>query len=144
MVTIKLERVKGDYGFRASDENGHTIQTDTSPENGGTSFGVRPMQAVLMALGSCSAIDVVSILKKQRQTPDSFSITIKGEREKDVVPALWKTIEMHFTLSGNIDEDKARKACSLSVEKYCSVAETLRRAGASIEWKLTVVSRQTV
>ena len=78
MVTIKLERVKGDYGFRASDENGHTIQTDTSPENGGTSFGVRPMQAVLMALGSCSAIDVVSILKKQRQTPDSFSITIKG------------------------------------------------------------------
>ena len=144
MVTIKLERVEGDYGFKASDENGHFIQTDTSSENGGTDFGVRPMQAVLMALGSCSAIDVVSILKKQRQTPDSFTIMIKGEREKDVVPALWKTIEMHFTLSGDIDEDKARKACSLSVEKYCSVAETLRRAGASIEWKLTVVSRQTV
>ena len=144
MVTIKLERVEGDYGFKASDENGHSIITDTSSENGGTDFGVRPMQAVLMALGSCSAIDVVSILKKQRQTSDSFSIMIKGEREKDVVPALWKTIEMHFTLSGDIDEDKARKACSLSVEKYCSVAETLRRAGASIEWKLTVVSRQTV
>jgi putative redox protein len=144
MVTIKLERVEGDYGFKASDENGHSILTDTSSENGGTDFGVRPMQAVLMALGSCSAIDVVSILKKQRQTPDSFSIMIKGEREKDVVPALWKTIEMHFTLSGDLDEDKARKACSLSVEKYCSVAETLRRAGASIEWKLTVVSRQTV
>jgi putative redox protein len=144
MVTIHLERTNGDYGFKASDEKGHFITTDTSLENGGSNFGVRPMQAVLMALGSCSAIDIVSILKKQRQEPDGFSITIKGEREKDKVPALWKYIEMHFTLTGNIDQEKAQKACGLSVEKYCSVAETLRRAGATIEWKLTVVSRQTV
>ena len=138
MVTVELERVDGDYGFKAKDSNGNFIQTDTSIENGGSNFGVRPMQAVLMAMGSCSAIDIVSILKKQRQVLDSFSITIEGEREKGKEPSLWKYISLHFKMKGQIDEEKARKACSLSVEKYCSVAETLRRAGATIEWDVTV------
>ncbi|MFL5789018.1 MAG: OsmC family protein [Flavisolibacter sp.] len=138
MVRIELQRVQGDYGFKAKDENGNTLQTDTSIENGGTNFGVRPMQTLLMALGSCSAIDIVSILKKQRQQLDEFEIKIEGEREKGKEPSLWKKIHMHFILKGKIDPDKAQKACTLSVEKYCSVAETLRRAGAAIEWNVTV------
>jgi putative redox protein len=138
MVTVELERVDGDYGFKAKDSNGHFIQTDTSIENGGSNFGVRPMQAVLMAMGSCSAIDIVSILKKQRQVLESFSIKIEGKREEGKEPSLWKHISLHFKMKGQIEEDKARKACSLSVEKYCSVAETLRRAGATIEWDVTV------
>jgi putative redox protein len=138
MVRIELQRVQGDYGFRANDENGNTLQTDTSIENGGTNFGVRPMQTLLMALGTCSAIDIVSILKKQRQQLDEFEIKIEGEREKGKEPSLWKMIHMHFILKGEIDPDKAQKACTLSVEKYCSVAETLRRAGATIEWSVTV------
>ena len=138
MVRIELKRVKGEYGFIAKDENGNTLQTDTSIENGGSNFGVRPMQSLLMALGSCSAIDIVSILKKQRQRLEQFEMKIEGEREKGKEPSLWTQVHIHFILKGTIDQDKAQKACAISVEKYCSVAETLRRAGAKIQWDVTV------
>jgi len=82
MPTIQLSRVHGDFGFEATDENGHTIKMDSSPESGGLNYGVRPMQSLLMALGGCSAIDVISILKKQRQDVVDYKMTISGEREK--------------------------------------------------------------
>lgn len=138
MIVVELERVQGDYGFRAKDTAQHTIQTDTSPENGGTDFGVRPMQTLLMALGGCSGIDIVSILKKQRQTIEAFTMTISGEREIGQEPSLWKTVNVVFHFKGKLDKEKAERACALSIEKYCSVAETLRRAGAAITWQVTV------
>ena len=77
-------------------------------------------------------------LKKQKQRIDNFKMHIKGQREKDKVPALWETVHMVFELSGDIDNEKAKRACTLSVDKYCSVAETLRRAGATITWEMKV------
>ena len=138
MIKVELERVEGDYGFRAKDERGHAIHYDTSDENGGTNFGVRPMQSLLMALGSCSGIDVVSILKKQKQEFTFFAVSIEGERQATKTVSLWKRINVKFRFKGSLDYDKAFKACQLSVEKYCSVAETLRRAGAEINWKLSI------
>lgn len=134
MNIIQLDLKKGDFGFEIKDESGHVVQTDTSLENGGHNFGFRPMQLVLAALGSCSAIDVASILKKQRQQVDSFSITIKAEREQGKIPSLWKAIQVDFVLSGRIDPAKADRAISLSMDKHCSVAETLRRGGTEIKW----------
>ena len=138
MIVVELERVEGDYGFVAKDIAQHTIQTDTSPENGGTDFGVRPMQTLLMAMGGCSGIDIVSVLKKQRQEIKTFNMTITGEREVGKEPSLWKKINVVFHLRGNLEKDKVERACSLSIDKYCSVAETLRRAGAQITWQCTV------
>lgn len=138
MVKIKMERVAGDYGFEVSDEAGKTLLTDNSPDGGGIGNGFRPMQLLLAALGSCSAIDIVSILKKQRQTIENFKISITGVREDKEIPALWKQAHMSFYLAGSIQDDKAIKACTLSVEKYCSVAETLRRSGAIISWDLFI------
>ena len=138
MIKIEMKRVAGEFGFEAKDQNGIIIKTDNSLDGGGNNNGFRPMQLLLAALGSCSAIDVISILKKQRQTLCEFNIVIQGEREDKEIPSLWKSIEMQFILSGEVQIDKALKACSLSVEKYCSVAETLRRAGAVISWTLVV------
>lgn len=138
MATIEINRVNGDFGFEANDTNGHTIRLDTSDETGGNNFGVRPMQSLLMGLGGCSGIDIVSILKKQRQTADEFSMKINGEREKGKEPSLWETVHIEFILKGNIDQDKAERACSLSINKYCSVAETLRRSGTKITWQVIV------
>jgi putative redox protein len=138
MVKVELERVNEAFGFEAKDANGHTLKIDTSPETGGENFGVRPMQLLLMGLGGCSGIDVLSILKKQRQTVTGFHMYIEGEREKGSDPSLWKTIDIVFELKGKIDKDKAEKACSLSMEKYCSVSETLRKAGANISWKVII------
>lgn len=144
MNIIEMERKTGDFGFQAKDENGNILQTDSSIENGGSNYGFRPMQLLLAGLGSCSAIDMVSILKKQRQTVEGFKIKIAGEREKNKIPSLWKSVEITFELQGNIDTEKARKAASLSMEKHCSVAETLRRGGTEITWNVKVIHIEKV
>src|SRR3954462_2421639 len=144
MVKIELQRVQGDYGFEATDANGHKVQIDSSPEAGGINFGVRPMQLLLMGLGGCAGIDIVSILKKQRQVVEGFDIKIEGEREAGVEPSLWKTVNVVFELKGDIDLEKARKACALSMDKYCSVAATLKQAGAGITWDVRVLEKQAV
>ena len=138
MVHITIDRVEGDYGFEAKDALGHTVKIDSSMENGGSNYGTRPTQLLLMGLGTCSGIDIVAILNKQKQTINSFKMHITGEREKDKIPALWETVHMVFELRGDIDEDKAKRACALSVDKYCTVAETLRRAGAKLTWEVKV------
>lgn len=138
MIRIQLDRVSGDFGFEAKDAYGHTVRLDSSPESGGANFGVRPMQMLLMGLGGCSGIDIVSILNKQRQTVEDFHMTIDGQRETGKEPTLWETVNVHFLLIGRIDPDKAIKACMLSMDKYCSVAATLREARATITWELTV------
>lgn len=140
MIEINLNRVNGDYGFDAVDANGHVVRIDTSPETGGNDHGVRPMQLVLMGLGGCSAIDIVMILKKQRQTVDGFSIKIEGEREKGKEPSLWENVKIVFELRGDIDPEKAARACELSMNKYCSVAETLRRGGTNLTWGVRVIN----
>ena len=56
MIQIDINRVEGDYGFEAKDSNGHVVKIDSSLENGGTNFGVRPMQLLLMGLGGCMCL----------------------------------------------------------------------------------------
>ena len=138
MIQIELSRVAGEFGFEAKDAAGHTIHIDTSPENGGTNFGVRPMQLLLMGLGGCSGIDIVSILKKQRQQVQDFSMKVEGNRFAGKEPSLWEKIHVVFQLKGDIDPEKARKACELSMDKYCSVAETLRKGGTELSWEVRV------
>lgn len=133
-----MERKVGDMGFEAKDEKGHLLQTDSSIENRGADSGFRPMQLILVALGSCSAIDMILILKKQKQKVTAFKIEIEGEREQNKIPSLWKNISVVYRLSGDLDGDKVEKAATLSIEKYCSVAETLRRAGTIITWTTVV------
>ena len=138
MVRIQLSRVNGDFGFEAKDAFGHIVRMDSTPESGGEDFGVRPMQMLLMGLGGCSGIDIVSILKKQRQTVTGFDMSIEGHREHGKEPSLWTNLHIVFDLKGDIDPDKAKKACELSMDKYCSVAATLREANATITWGVTV------
>ena|SRR5688500_19016540 len=138
MIKIDVSRTQNDYGFTATDAFGNRVQMDTSPETGGNNYGFRPMQLLLATLGGCSGIDVLSILKKQRQTVDSFEAHIEGERQPGVEPSLFTTATVVFSLKGKIEADKAQRACELSIEKYCSVAETLRRAGCTISWELRI------
>ncbi len=138
MIKINLNRVAGDFGFEAIDASGHVLKMDTSAESGGQDFGIRPMQVLLMGMGGCSAIDIVMILQKQRQTIENFSMKIEGEREAGKEPSLWENVKIVFELTGTIDLDKAQRACDLSMDKYCSVAETLRRGGTHLTWEVRV------
>ena len=138
MIEINLHRVNGDFGFEAKDANGHMVKMDTSDESGGENFGVRPMQMLLMGLGGCSAIDIIMILKKQRQTIEDFSIKITGEREPGKEPSLWQNAKIIFMLKGTIDKEKAERACQLSMDKYCSVAATLKNGGTDLSWEVVI------
>lgn len=139
MIQIEVNRVNGDFGFEAKDAAGHIARMDTSLETGGLDFGIRPMQMLLMGLGGCSGIDIISILKKQRQPVEGFRILIEGKREPGKEPSLWQTINLVIELKGTIDPDKAQKACELSMEKYCSVAATLREAHCHITWEMRLI-----
>jgi putative redox protein len=140
-MKIQIERLNNAVHLRATNEDGATLEMDGSPAVGGENKGFRPMQMLLAAMGGCSTIDIVSILKKQRQTVDDIAITVEGEREPGVEPSLFRNIYVHFTLKGNLDEDKVRKAVELSMEKYCSVAKTLEKT-ATITYSFSVFKDQ--
>lgn len=125
MVKIEIKRLNDAYHMEATNESGATLHMDASPDMGGLNKGMRPMQIVLTALGGCSVIDVISILKKQKQDLKDIRVTVTGERE-NVAPSPYTDANVHFTLYGKLDEEKVQKAVTLSVEKYCSVAESLK------------------
>ncbi len=132
-MEIKLKRLDDAYHMVAINENGNTVESDGSPDIGGSHKGMRPMQMVLSALGSCSAIDVIQFLKKMRQPLRDIEMTITAEREKDAVPSLFTDIHLHYVLHGPLDSRKVERAISMSVDKYCSVARLLEKT-ATITW----------
>ena len=140
MIHVEVNRVSNDYGFEGIDASGHTVKMDSSPETGGQDFGIRPMQMLLMGLGSCSGMGIISILKKQKQTVDAFRILIDGEREEGKEATKWKYIKIIFEMKGSIIPEKAQRACALSIEKYCSVAATLLGSGCKIDWETKIIS----
>ena len=139
MATITLKRTDNDYQFQTLDETGQVMTMDIPADQGGHGNGVRPMQALLSALGGCSGVDVVMILNKQKETLEQYEMVISGERAVGKEPALWETIHIVFKLKGSMTKEKAEKACALSIDKYCSVAATLRAAGAVITWEVEIL-----
>lgn len=138
MALIKAENTHGAFGLTLTDETGNTMQIDIPVEEGGTGKGMRPMQTLLAALIGCSSVDVVSILKKQRQTWTAFRMEVGGERVPELEFKLWRDVHLNILIEGNAEPAKVYRAAELSVNKYCSVAETLRRAGAKITFSVFV------
>ena len=123
-MKITLNRLNDDYLFECKNSIGNTILLDNISESEGTK-GVSPMETILMAVASCSGIDMVSIMKKQRQNITAFSAEVEGERIEQDEAKPFKTINVKFMLEGDIDPKKAERAAALSFEKYCSVSKTL-------------------
>jgi len=138
MALIKAKLSEKDFGMDVFDEDGHCLRLDIPKLQGGNGSGFRPMQTLLSALCGCSAVDVISILKKQKQSLENLEIEADGQREEGKEPSLWKTVDLKFILTGEIDAAKGYRAVDLSIKKYCSVAETLRLAGATISFTVTV------
>ncbi len=136
-MEIELNLLNNAYHFGAKNESGNTIDMDASPAIGGLGLGARPMELLIMGLGGCSGIDVLSILRKQKIEPIGFRIKISAEREKDAVPSLFKEIHVKFIFKGPIDEAKATRAIGLSMDKYCSVAKTLEKT-AKITYEMNI------
>ena len=97
-----------------------------------------PMEMVLMGLGGCSSVDVVSILKKSKQVVHQCYVEMEATRA-DTVPAVFTHIHMNFVVKGeNIKESLVKRAVSLSADKYCSVAQMLGKGGVEITHSYTI------
>ena len=138
MPLLSAIRSHEDYGMTITDLTGNSMLIDIPVSEGGKGQGMRPMQTVLAAFCGCSAVDVISILKKQKQSVTSFKIAVDGEREHGKEPSVWATVDLVFEFTGDVEPGKAYRAVQLSIDKYCSVSETLRRAGATINFKVKV------
>jgi putative redox protein len=122
MQVAKIRWVVADQ-FIAVGPSGHAVPIDSDRQSN-TAPG--PMELLLLALGSCTATDVVDILKKKRQKLVSLEVEVSGERAKEP-PAVWVKLEIVYRLKGQLDEKAVRDAIQLSEDKYCSVAAMLRK-----------------
>jgi len=120
--------------FEATGPSGHKLLMDSDRES---NRGPGPMELLLVALGACSATDVVEILKKKRQALSGLTVELSGERAAEP-PRVWTKIKIHFRVTGKGIEPRALEhAIELSRDKYCSVAATLVRT-AVIDWSHSI------
>lgn len=132
MQTARVQWV-GKERFVAQSPSGHLVALD-SDRAANTAPGA--MELLLVALGACTATDIVSILAKMRQKLDSLEVEVSGERAEEP-PRVWTKLEIVFKLRGILDESAVQRAVQLSEEKYCSVAATLRKT-APISYRIEI------
>jgi putative redox protein len=113
----------GDDLFNGRTPSGHLVTIDTDR---GRNSAPSPMELLLLALGSCTGVDVVSILKKKREKLTAYRVEIRGKR-REQHPRSYQRMDVHHIVTGhNISERSVSQAIELSEQKYCSVAATLR------------------
>lgn len=124
----------GDQKFAATGPSGHAILLDSDRQ---TNTAPGPMELVLMALGACTATDVVTVLKKKRQKLQSLEVICSGERATQP-PTVWTKLEIVYRLRGELQDAAVKHAIELSEEKYCSVAAMLKKT-AKITWRYEIL-----
>jgi len=124
-MKIEVERLNDAFHLRATNETGNSVETDASPNIGGSQLGMRPMEMLLSSMACCSSIDVIHILRKQRQPLEGLEIEVSGDRAEDY-PKPWRAMHIHYILYGSgLDPRKVERAIELSVEKYCGAHATV-------------------
>lgn len=118
-MQIKLESTPGSLNYKGTNERDQSVHLSGDKE------APSPMETVLMAVAGCSSIDVELILKKMRQDLQKVEVTVQATRAEEA-PKVFKTIQIHYILYGDIKEEKAKQAIELSMEKYCSVSLMLK------------------
>ena len=102
--------------FDATTGSGHTVRL----EGGEKTTGGSPMEMVLVALGGCISVTIVSLLEKMRQPFESLEVELSAERAEDP-PRVYTKIHAHYRVGGDVDEERVRRAVELTESKYCSV-----------------------
>lgn len=123
-LKVTLHRV-GPAAFEATAGSGGKLIVDGAPEIGGEGRGMRPMELLVSALASCSAMDVVHILNKQKEPLAHLEVQLEADR-KDATPAPLTRAHLKFIAHGGVNAHKLERAVQLAVEKYCSVSESLK------------------
>jgi putative redox protein len=121
-MKVTLERKNDEFLLEAKGASGISVMIDNKSSE--PVKGSSPMELILMGVGGCSAIDIIHILKKQRQEITGYKVEVEGERYDLDEAKPFKSMSCHVMLEGTIDPDKAKRAADLSFLKYCSVSKT--------------------
>ena len=128
-TTAKISWVDGAL-FVAEGGTGHTLTMDGAPDVGGRDLASRPMEVVLMGMGGCTAIDVVAMLKKQRQDIEGVEVSLVAERA-DLPPKIFTSVKVVYTVRGRkLNRALIERAVSLSEDKYCSATAMIRKSAS--------------
>jgi putative redox protein len=111
-----------------SEVNGHKIILDASTEGGGENKGPRPKLLMLTALGGCTGMDVISILRKMRVEVEDFKVVVEGDVTEEHPKYFYKMHVIYEFTGKNLPLDKLQKAVSLSEERYCGVSALYKKA----------------
>jgi putative redox protein len=133
MQTATIQWI-GEQKFVATSSSGHALTLDSDRAS---NKAPGPMELVLMALGACTATDVVIVLEKKRQKLEALEVICSGERAAEP-PTVWKSLEILYRLRGTLDEAAVKRAIELSEEKYCSVSATLKKT-ATLTWRYEIL-----
>ena len=136
-MRINLKQIGTTAYFEGSTESGHSIRLNSPLTDEEEKKAPSPMEALLMAAASCTSVDIVLILEKMKQTMQSFSVDVNGEREQIGDAKPFRSIQLSYHFKGDLDEKKVKRATKLSVEKYCSVLESLH-PDCEISWDVTI------
>jgi putative redox protein len=124
-MKVFLRKINNRVLFEASNSRGHTINIEGSRDIGGEDSAPSPTELLLMSQAGCTAIDVVELLKKMRQPLEHLEIETEGHRAQDQVPKIFTGIHLHYKIYGNVQPEKADKAISMSIEKYCTISKMI-------------------
>jgi len=126
--------------FIGESGSGHAVVIDGPQDIGGRNLGPRPMEMMLLSVGSCSAVDVVHILKKARQDITDVVVDVKSKRA-DTDPKVFTDIHLHFVVTGRgLSENHVKRAVELSAEKYCSASIMLAKGGVKVTHDYEIVA----
>jgi len=135
-IAVRVKWIDG-LRFVANDDKGHSVVLDVSKEHGGEDSAFGPMQLLLAAFGGCTGIDVVEIMRKQRQKLEGLEIIVSGSRVSEP-PKVYDKVHVEYRLKGKDLQEKAvQRATQLSQDKYCSVGATLK-AKAKVTYNYSI------
>ncbi len=135
MMTAKIkwlesQKIVGESG------TGHSVVMDSIDSN----KGVGPMEMILLGVGGCTSIDVLSILKKSKQDVIDFEVRVEAEREEEH-PRVFQKVNIHYIIKGRkISASHVERAIELSTEKYCGASITLGRSGTIMKYTHEIVN----
>lgn len=137
-MQISLKQINDTAYFEGTTQSGHSIRIHSPLSDNEEKKAPSPMEALLMAAAGCTSVDIVLILGKMKQKFQDFTVHVQGDREKVGEAKPFRKIHLSYHYEGDLNEDKVKRATQLSVEKYCSVIESLH-PNCKVSWDVKII-----
>lgn len=136
-MRIEFEQVGDAATVKGTAPSGFELMYSASINDTDKKMAASPMESLLGAVVGCASVDVIMILNKMKQEFTSYKVIVDGERVEIGSAKPFRSIDLEFLFTGDLDQNKVNRACKLSVEKYCSVLGSMH-PDCKVSWKATI------